>query len=77
MGSTASASGRVRSRKATQMAYSLAGVITEIRLAGIISQRGIAKALNRRHTPTARGDGSWTATGVKRLLARLHAAGAD
>lgn len=66
-----------RSRKATQVAYDLAGVITELQAFGITSLNGLAAALNERSVATPRGSGNWTATSVRRVLARLEQAGAD
>lgn len=48
----------------------LAPAITAIRQAGITSASGIAKALNERSIPTARG-GEWQAVQVQRVMARL------
>lgn len=48
-------------------------VIREIQAAGITSATGIAKALNERGIPTARGGGEWQAVQVQRVLARLDA----
>ena len=66
----AEVSAAVRSARADQRAADLAPIIREIREAGITSRRGIARALKDRGIPTARG-GTWTATGVRRVLDRL------
>jgi len=66
-----------RSRKAMRGAYELASAIDEIRQSGVTSLNAIAAALNERQTPTPSGSGEWTATAVRRLLARLEQAGAD
>lgn len=73
----AKASAVVRAKKATRTAYDLAGVVADIRASGVTSLNAIAAALNARQTPTPRGDGQWTATSVRRVLARLEQAGAD
>jgi DNA invertase Pin-like site-specific DNA recombinase len=44
--------------------------VVELRAAGITSANGIAKALNERDIPTAKG-GQWQAVQVQRVLARL------
>lgn len=44
--------------------------VVELRAAGITSANGIAKALNGRDIPTAKG-GQWQAVQVQRVLARL------
>jgi hypothetical protein len=59
--------------RANQKAAELAPVIAELRAAGIMSKKGIAKALNKRAIPTPRGVGEWRAIQVARLLARLPA----
>lgn len=48
----------------------LAPVVHEIRAEGVTSLGGIAKGLNARGIPTARG-GSWSSMQVSRILARL------
>ena len=45
--------------------------VQDIRAAGIVSLKGIAAELNRRGILTPSGSGTWTATSVKRLLARV------
>jgi DNA invertase Pin-like site-specific DNA recombinase len=66
-----------RSNRATQAAYDLAGVITELQASGVSSLNAIAAVLNERGTATPGGNGQWTATAVRRVLARLEQAGAD
>jgi DNA invertase Pin-like site-specific DNA recombinase len=61
----------VRRAKAAQRAGDLSPIISELREAGISSFAGIAKALNERGIPTARG-GEWQAVQVQRVLARLE-----
>ena len=56
-----------RRAKAAGRAEDLAPVIEAIRAQGITSASGIAKALNERGIPTARG-GKWQAVQVQRLL---------
>jgi DNA invertase Pin-like site-specific DNA recombinase len=58
---------RAQARKAD-----LAPVIAELRRAGIKSLGGIARALNERGIPTARGGaGGWTPMQVSRVLAKV------
>ena len=45
-------------------------VITELQAAGAMSLRDIATGPNERGIPTARGAGTWSATQVRRVLAR-------
>ena len=69
-GMTAKEAARVRGRKISQEADQFAAntlpVIASIRKAGITSLHGIAKALNDRGIPTARGT-SWYAATVKNI----------
>jgi hypothetical protein len=53
--------------------WDLAPVIEAIRAQGITSAEGIAKALNERKIPTARG-GKWQAVQVLRLLSTMTVA---
>jgi hypothetical protein len=48
-----------------------APTITELQAAGATSPWAIAAGLNERGIPTARGTGTWSATQVMRVLARL------
>ena len=64
--SKASSAARVAARVAD-----IAPTIAELRVEGITSASGIAKALTERGIPTSRGKGTWTATQVQRVLARL------
>jgi hypothetical protein len=57
-------------RAADSRARALASIIHELRAAGFISRRSLAKELNRRGIPTAQG-GRWHYTTVVRMLARL------
>lgn len=61
-----------RTRQASRDAFKLAPVIDAIRAEGATSLHGIAAALGTRGVPTPRG-GAWTATAVRRLLARTAA----
>jgi DNA invertase Pin-like site-specific DNA recombinase len=58
-----------RSQRASQRARDLASVLDEIRSSGITERRAIARELERRQIPTARG-GKWTAVQVGSLLER-------
>jgi Recombinase len=57
-------------RAADSRARALATTIRELRAAGFVARRALAKELNRRRIPTARG-GSWHYTTVVRMLTRL------
>ncbi|MGY3449780.1 recombinase family protein [Bradyrhizobium sp. USDA 4353] len=57
--------------RANQRAADLSHIIGELQRAGTISLSGLARALNDRGVPTARGDGPWTATQVARIIGRL------
>ena len=65
----AAASAAVRSRAADQAAGQVAPIIREMEAEGL-SLNAIAAELNRRGVSTPRG-GAWTATAVRRVLARL------
>jgi DNA invertase Pin-like site-specific DNA recombinase len=56
--------------RASARAADLAPIVQELRAAGIASFAALARALTARGIPAARG-GSWTATQVRRTLARL------
>jgi hypothetical protein len=58
-------------RIANERAADIAPVIAELRQAGARSLNAIAKGLNERGIPTARG-GHWSATQVARVLARIR-----
>lgn len=58
--------------RGAEQASRYAPAIAEIRAAGITSATGIAKALNERGIPTAKG-GLWQAVQVQRVLSRLEA----
>jgi len=57
--------------RAAAKAADIGPIIAELQAAGVTSRTGIAAALTAQAIPTARGDGSWTATRVSRVLARL------
>lgn len=59
-----------RKAKGDAQAARLAPVVASLREDGITTASGIAKALNERGIPTARG-GEWQAVQVQRVLARL------
>lgn len=65
----ARASAEVRSMNADHRAHAVLPVIEELRAEGVTSLHQIAAGLNVRGVPTPRG-GSWTATAVRRALAR-------
>jgi DNA invertase Pin-like site-specific DNA recombinase len=52
-------------------AADLAPVIAELQAAGVTSLGGLARSLNERGIPTARGGTKWTPVQVSRVLARL------
>ncbi len=58
-----------RQKKAQARASDLKPVVDEIKVEGVTSLGGIAKALNERGIPTARG-GQWQAVQVKRMIAQ-------
>ena len=69
----ASAARKALTDRANAKASDLAPVIKEIREAGVTSLGGIARALNERGIPTARGKGEWSAVQVQRVLERVAA----
>jgi hypothetical protein len=56
---------------ATRRSANLAPVLAEIKASGITTLGGTARALNERNIPTARGQGSWQAVQVQRVLERI------
>lgn len=74
LGSRAAAEKRIR--KADHAAHGLLPVIAELRAAGASSLHALAAGLTERGVSTPRG-GSWTATAVRRVLARTDTAGAE
>jgi DNA invertase Pin-like site-specific DNA recombinase len=68
----AQAAGRaMQAARAFDRAADLRPVLAELRELGVSTLFGIARALNDRSIPTARGNGLWTATQVGRVLDRL------
>lgn len=67
------ASAAARGARADEWAQLRAPIIAELRRAGAHSLRDLARGLNERDIPTARGRGSWSPIQVARLLARLDA----
>ena len=59
--------------RSARRAADIAPTIAELQAAGIKTLRGIAAALNEKGIPTARGDGSWSAAQVMRVLERIEA----
>jgi DNA invertase Pin-like site-specific DNA recombinase len=57
-------------KRANARAADLAPTIAELQAAGATSLRAIAAGLNERGIPTSRGEGTWSATQVMRVLAR-------
>jgi DNA invertase Pin-like site-specific DNA recombinase len=62
----------VRQGQAASRSVDLQPIITELRAAGAASLRDIAKGLNDRGIPTARG-GAWSAVQVQRVMGRVTA----
>jgi DNA invertase Pin-like site-specific DNA recombinase len=62
---------RVRAATASQRAQDMAPTLAEIQSEGVGSLRQIARALNERGIPAPRS-GQWSATQVRRVLARLN-----
>lgn len=69
-GGRASAAARVQA--ADRAAFRVASAIDEARQAGAVSLRQIAAALTERGVPTPSGEGAWTATAVRRVIARVE-----
>lgn len=68
----ARAAGRAsQARRAASRAADLAPTISSLQKAGITSLGSIARELNSRDIPTARGTGKWTAAQVSRALDRV------
>jgi hypothetical protein len=67
--------GRARSNYTAMLcaaarAADIAPIIAEVQAAGATSLRAIAAGLNDRGIPTARGNGTWSAVQVARVMAR-------
>jgi hypothetical protein len=59
--------------QADARAADIAPIIAELKAAGATSLEAMAAALSEKGTPTSRGNTTWLATQVKRLLNRLTA----
>lgn len=66
------ASAAARGQTADRAAFRVAAAIEEARQAGAGSLRQIAAALTERGVPTPSGEGAWTATAVRRVIARAE-----
>lgn len=66
------ASAAARGQTADRAAFRVAAAIEEVRRAGAVSLRQIAAALTERGVPTPSGEGAWTATTVRRVIARAE-----
>ena len=64
------ASSAMRTAKSKARAADLAPLIAELQAQGLTTLRAIAKALNDRGIPTARG-GQWSAEQVRQVLMKL------
>jgi len=62
----------VRAAAADRHAAEVVGVIDQIQAAGTTTLAGIAAELTRRQVPTSRGETTWQATQVRRLLDRIN-----
>jgi hypothetical protein len=71
---TGEAGRKTRSARADARAIELASVIVELQRAGATTLHAIATALNTRGIPTPTGRGTWQASQVGRLLARVKRA---
>ena len=67
----AAQSAQVRQARAEQQAADLAPIIAELRAGGAGSLRALADGLNQRGIPTPRGQGTWSAVQIQRLLKRM------
>jgi hypothetical protein len=63
--------GQAGKRDADAKAKALASTVRELQAKGLYTFGAIARELNAREIPTARG-GKWHSTSVKRLLRRLE-----
>jgi DNA invertase Pin-like site-specific DNA recombinase len=57
--------------RAAAKAADVGSIIADLQAVGVTSRTGIAAALSERGISTARGNGTWTATQVSRVLARM------
>jgi hypothetical protein len=75
---TGEAGRKARAVRADARARELAPVILELRRAGVTTLHAVAAALNARGLSTPTGRGTWNASQVGRVLARLkHASNAE
>jgi DNA invertase Pin-like site-specific DNA recombinase len=65
---------RVRQERATARAADIAPTVKAIQAAGKTTLRAIAAGLNEQGIPTARGQGTWSAVQVARVLERISSA---
>jgi len=63
--------GKANKQAADMRAEALRSTILELRTAGVLSNKAVARELNERGIATAKG-GKWRLTGVSRLLHRLE-----
>lgn len=61
----------VRQRKADHAAFAVLPVLEGLQASGVVSLNALAKRLNELGQPTPRRKGVWTATAVRRVLARV------
>lgn len=66
------ASAAARGQAADRAAFRIAEVIEEAQQAGAVSLRQLADALTAREIPPPSGKGAWTATAVRRVIARAE-----
>jgi DNA invertase Pin-like site-specific DNA recombinase len=66
------ASAAARGQAADRAAFGVAAAIEEARQGGAVSLRQIAAALTERGVSTPSGEGAWTATAVRRVIARAE-----
>ena len=62
---------KARTARADARAAELAPIVAEIRAAGVTTLKGITAALNARGIVTPTGRGTWRASQVHRVLARV------
>jgi hypothetical protein len=62
---------KVRKARADAHAAGLGPIVAKLKVAGVTSLAGIARAFNERGIPTPTGRGQWSALQIRRVLARL------
>lgn len=62
----------IRAAAANRHAAEVVGIIDQIQAGGVTSLAGIAAELSRRQVPTSRGETTWQAVQVRRLLDRIN-----